>query len=379
MAPVNLIGFNTADLAETRTTVGSSVLSFSSGTKRSGSHSLRVNSGTGDTGAIQLGALATTGAQADANVATSYVTFWVQWATKPSSNDDNIFRIESSAGRKFEVRLTSAGVLKGYNSAGTLVGTGATALVQSQWHRIDVMVGTSATVGDYEVKVDGVSQFSGTTNTLAGNAVLVWVGRSVNNSGTAIDIYFDDVYWDDAAHPAGNYSIVAALPNADGHYQDFSLTGAASHYLAVNEVPPDGNTSFLRSSIVVPCKETEALQDAATVGVSGTVNVVKSLAVVSDNAGRAPAMRLLLRSGTTDDTTAADYVPTSTYTGISKLYTTNPATGAAWAVSAIDSIECGSQTPSSAQFRMTFTCVMVMFTPQSTVPPKINQYRRRGM
>ena len=63
---------------------------------------------------------------------------------------------------------------------------------------------------------------------------------------------------------------------------------------------------------------------------------------------------------------AADYSTTGSFAGLFLLSTTDPATGSAWVLSALDSLECGVvEKDGTNKTRWTSGCIMVDYTPAS--------------
>lgn len=381
MAILNICGFETGDLSELFSSAGT--CSISSSTFRSGAYSFRSNPTTSGSGGGILKTLGTNGAQTNASVATSYSRFYFRYATKPSSAHEIFFGVETSGGtRKCTLRLNSAGNILFYDSSNLLGGTGATVLAANTWYRIEVKCGSqSAGSGVWEVKINGTSEISGAVATLnTTSAAYIRLGKYINANSQTVDFFYDDVSWSDSDYP-GEGAIVAMLPNGAGTYQQWSTSDMMNmnHYQMVDEVPPNGDTDYCYNSTLMANNiETEALVNGTTAGVSGTVNVVKSLAIIKRQL-TSGTTRVILRSGSTDDLVSADYSNTSSYVALSKLYPTDPATSAAWTVSGLDGVETGAKNTDANGSRMTFTCAMVDFTvsSQSPVPRCLTLYRRR--
>jgi hypothetical protein len=265
-------------------------------------------------------------------------------------------------------RINSSGNIAAYTNSTTLLATGTTVLSTGTWYLIEIKNGRDAG-GVVEWKVNGTVDVS-TTATLPGvNSGLVVYGKLTNRNGNTVDYYFDDCIYSDAAYP-GAGRVTCLLPNANGTYQTWTIgAGSGSHYQIVNERPPDGDTSYLQSPLITNDFETEALTDGGTAGITGTVNSVMSCAILKqDPTLTGGTARVALRSNTTDDTTSSDYTTTSSYVLIGKIYDTDPATSAAWVLSALDSIETGAEDTSAVNpVRMTWTGAMVDYTPSAGI------------
>lgn len=135
--------------------------------KKTGSYALKVNPTTTGTGYILTFGLTAAGIFPNNAPVTSYTKFDFYYVTKAASNDEQIFLVKdySSGLLKLEVRLTSTGVLKVYDKDASLVATGTTVLDANTWYRIEVKAGKGTNVA-YEVRINGVTELSGTCNQL---------------------------------------------------------------------------------------------------------------------------------------------------------------------------------------------------------------------
>ena len=348
MTILNFLGFETGDLTEG--TSSSGTVSVQSTVVRSGGYAFRSNPTTTGAGRLDLGGLSAAGAIAGFNVATIYETVYFRYATRPASADEPIIRHISQLGAlKFELRLNSSGQLAAYDSALTLLATGATVLAADTWYRIEVSVGTGTSAA-WEVKINGVSEISGTANLTTSNVSDCRLGKSINRNGNTVDFFYDDVCFDDAAYPGAGQVF---RMDADNNGAYTAWTGV---YTDVDDIPHDSDTTYL-SNATSGNAETVTLESGASAGLVGTPKSVKSCAIVRDEGGSS-AIQVRLRSATTDnDTTSSD--PGATYVLRALVYNTDPATGAAWLAAALDSLEVGVDNAASVAARCTALSVMV--------------------
>lgn len=367
MANVYFCGFEADTTAEANATVGT--MSLQTGIVRTGTYALRTNPTTTATGAWR-GAGWTTGGAASLSsgfsVATMFETFFFYIATLPAANDEEICAFYSTGGgQKAAVRINSTGNLLFYDSVPTLKGTGSTVLSTATWYQIDVKCGTSATVAVWEVKINGVSEISGSNgNTIATNNGEIRLGKNTDRNGNSVDFYYDDVSCDGAAYP-GVQQTTVLVPNAVGTYQTATIgAGGGANYTNVDEVPNNGNTDYLVTDNVSGDAETEGLTDTSTAGITGTVNAVLTEVFVRNDGASNGVIRVRTRSASTDDDTGSDTVISGAYTMRAKLYTTDPATTIAWTLSGVDGVEVGIVEKSVAnKARLTATYLMVNYTP----------------
>ncbi len=359
MATVNFCGFETGDETECFSPAGTR--SVQSSVVRSGGYALRVNPTTTAVGSVQLAKPGTAGTgDGNANLANSWTRFYFRYATKPASGAEEIF---GTAACRFSIRLKSDGVLAVYNSSSnTLLATGTIVLAANTWYRIEQMNGQGTTAA-FEVKIDGIVDISTTGDIGTFDTDQVVFGKKVNRSDQTVDFFFDDIMWSDSGYP-GISQCAILLPNANGNYQNWTIgAGGGSNFQNVDEVPHDGDTTYLLAPAATTA-ETEALQSGASASITGTVNCVKAVATLKRNGASNGSVALRLRSGSTDSDAASNYTTTSAYVLISKIFDTDPATSSAWVLGALDSIETGSVNKDATNLsRMTLTAAMVDFTP----------------
>lgn len=377
MATVNFTGFETGDNSEAAAAL-TGTASYQNTTARNGGYALRCNPATSALGYASLGGLTATGTSTTsaASIATSYIRFYFLYLTKPASGSERIMNVLTSApANKILIYLNSSGQLVARDSgAVTVLGTGTTVLTSNTWYCIEVKCSTGASSA-WEVRINGVSEISGTGNLGAGNAGWVVLGKAGNTSSQTIDCYYDDFFWSDSAYPGPGQCCVL-LPINNGSNLTWTIgAGSGLHYQQVDEVPPDGDTTYLLSPLASGSVETEQLTDAiAAAGVSAgfnCVNSVKSLIIVKQNASAGTVTVRFISNGTNSDT-ASNYTTTAAYVGIGKLFDTDPHTSAAWVTLNLGFqtvIEVGAVCQSAVQqVRMTWCGVMVDWTPPDYYP-----------
>lgn len=367
MATINFTGFETGDSIETSATSGT--FSIQNSVVRTGTYALRVNPTTSGTGFIRMNKIIADGTNSDTTVTTFYARFYFRYAVKPASNFELLAVIGSASTVKMRIALNSGGNIALYTGGGTatLVATGSTVLAQDTWYRLETYAINSSS-GAYEFRIDGNVELSGASGFDYGvnDPARIILGKQANFNNNTVDFFYDDFMSSDSGFPGAGQAKVM-LPNANGNYQTWTVgAGSGSHYLIVNEVPPDGDTSYLLSTGVLTNAETEALQDSGTVGITGTVNSVKAITVNKQNSSAGNLIVRLRSSSTDSNTTGA--ATGATYAVLSKLSDTDPATSGAWGVSALDSIESGAVENALVNTsRMTFTAAMVDYTPSTAV------------
>lgn len=355
MAVGNLTGLETGDSGELTSLSGTS--SIQSTTKRTGTYALRTNPTTTNVGHgvfdLRLGTAA---------LATSWWRFYFQYATKPAANSEPCFQcLTSGSGLKFEVRMDSAGHLLAYDAAVGLLGTGTTVLSASTWYRIEVKVGSSATVGAWEIKIDGTSELSGSSNTNATAGSLGHFGKPSNRNGQTVDFFYDDIVVDDTAYLGAGEVRTLTVDSAGSTSQWTAGTGAT--FAEVDDFPGDDATTYLQSTAQNDV-HLLGLTSSASASISGVINAVKGGAKTQRAAASNGSATLRLRSGGSN----ADGTATTTLSGFNwrsyHVRSTDPSTSSAWTTSGLDSLEVGVLDSSATQrSRVTSLAVFVDFRP----------------
>ena len=304
------------------------------------------------------------GAHAILNLATAYYRFYFYIATLPAANNEEFALIANGTTTyKMSLRITSAGKIQAYDSAGSQLGSdGATTLVTGNWYKIEIKCGTGSPAA-YEIKINGSVELSGTGNLHANNNDRIWLGKLTNRNGQTVDFYYDDLAIDDAAYPADG-GVVCLKPNGDGTYTTWTIgAGAGDDWTNVEEIPYDGDATYLVSASVGDAS-TFNLESTATGGISGTINAVKELALVAKNVPQASNVILRIRSGSTNsDTAGTGFTNSPAYAALGYLLAIDPATSLAWDTDALDAVEVGVVMNDVDDARLTACYLMVDFLP----------------
>ena len=155
------------------------------------------------------------------------------------------------------------------NSEGSVqvLGYAATPIRSGVFQYVEVHVdGISDTTGNIAVYLNGVQEIN-LTNVETSGVTLNGVSYdhaeafTLGSRATYVRtdylgvIYFDDFYFTDSTGLyntgiLGDVHIEELTPNADGFYQDWTALLAGSHYVEVDEIPPDDDASYVHGSVV---------------------------------------------------------------------------------------------------------------------------------
>lgn len=246
-----------------------------------------------------------------------------------------------STGKLYLYRGTSAGTLLGSSAAGVVTA--------GVWYYLELHAVIDNTVGEYEVRVDGVNVLSGSgADTQNGGTAPVTIFR-VNRASTDVS-YYDDVYCvtGDGVGVSGfqnEISIEGIRPNGNGNYSQ--LVGqdgdSTNNYQNVDELP--------FSSVDYNGSSTPGNKDTYTYGnltaTSGTIlGSVLHYAAYKNAAGFIKG-RGLFRIGGTDYARADTPILSGTVRKFSDVMEDSPATSSAWTISEVNGLEAGFEVRSA--------------------------------
>ena len=227
------------------------------------------------------------------------------------------------------------------NGGGTVLGTSTARVIRNnKWHFVEAKIVLSDTVGTVEVHVDGVQVLNLTSqDTLNGGAGVIdrvqWGG--VNNGS---DTWIDDLYIDDT-NILGDSRIDLIMPDGDGNYTELGTTFPASpttHWDKVEEIGPDGDTSY-NNGTVVNQRDTFTMGNLAAI-TTQTIHGIQQV-TYGKHDGTATNHRSKLRIS------ATDYDGTSLALGSAygyhlEIWDQDPNAGpGAWVESVINGMESG--------------------------------------
>ena len=373
-AYLNITGFETGSLIEGSTgNIGGAV---STSVKRTGSYSYFAN---GAQSVFSMGKPASNGSNTALGVNSAYFTGYFYISSSPTGTVDifswqaasNYTKLEMDTNRQLRLYYRNESL------AWVQVGVASSALSTGTWYRIEVSITNSnTTTAGLEFKVDGISIASGTTTNLYNPGALQYAnfGLGIIVNGPSGVYYWDDVAISDSAYPgAGQVNILK--PNAAGTYSDWT-SGTSSHYTAINEVPPNGDTSYIASAGYTQLDSSFNLDDATSAGVGGTIGATKWLAICRQTTGTSfsPGWGIgRIVGGTSYPTMGPGYyamalLPTS-YTTYAIIDSWSPKTGLAYTTTELDSAQIGAENNIGGQdARCTGMYAMVWNT---GVPPEL--------
>ena len=194
---------------------------------------------------------------------------------------------------------------------------------------------TGAT-GTLTVKVNGIAAISASSIITSHTTTACYAAGPFTTTNAGAN--FDDIYiLSTSGAPTaslGDCKIVALMPNGAGRLTQFNKFGAATNFGAVNEVPPDGDTSYVYDA-------TTGIVDCYTLPVPPNVLsllAVQPFAYARKDETPSKVLALGVGNGTTESYDAGHGL-TQSYVYYLDPLGTNPLTSAPWAPSDLATLQ----------------------------------------
>lgn len=135
--------------------------------------------------------------------------------------------------------------------AGTIIAASDPVLNAASWDHVEIKAIFDTVVGEVEIRVNGLAVITMTDLNLgAVGASQVVFGKYVSTSGTYGIFYVDDVFaWDDNGTLNNDFigpmRVETIFPVADTAATDWVRNTGASDFAALDDVPPDADTTYL--------------------------------------------------------------------------------------------------------------------------------------
>lgn len=222
---------------------------------------------------------------------------------------------------------------------GTTVGLG---LVPNTWYYIELKVKCHATLGTFDLHVDG-------TSVLSGSNLNTKIGSNLYHDRFKLQGYyhapiFDDLYFLDSTGTTNNNFLgqmrIVTL-SADGAGDSTQFTpDSGSNYARVNGVVADDDTSYVETS-ESNYKDLYTYDDLTgiTTGIAGIS--INTVCKQSDAASF--SLKSLCKSNATEDADSGQPIQSFTYLNKQRIMETDPDTDAAWAPAAVSAAQFGYQ------------------------------------
>jgi hypothetical protein len=250
-----------------------------------------------------------------------------------------IFAMTLSGTAIFNLATQTGGALAAYKGAGTQMGVTSAmgVILANTWHYAEIEWAISATVGVFNVWVDGVKVIANTglnNNAAGANVDTIAIQCSSNGTTTIVDDFY---YTTGAATRLGESRVETLRPAADTATKNWTPNSGTTNFSRVNELVCDGDTSFVSATAV-------ATADLYTVGaLSSTpanIYAVQLTAFSYKTDATTRAINLVAKSGATSSPGGNLPLPAS-YAKFERVLEIDPNTGASWTAAAVNALQIG--------------------------------------
>lgn len=160
------------------------------------------------------------------------------------------------------------------NAAGTIVATATNSITAATWQFVEFRVKQSPTLGEIECRVNNVTVASAINQNMGSTAISQ---IRIESHATSAVVNIDDLYVLDTTGSApqntfiGDSRLTVLRPKANGNNNNFTPTGAASNFEAVDDALQDGDATFVEAG-QLGAKEDYNQDDFVDLGISpGTI------------------------------------------------------------------------------------------------------------
>lgn len=246
------------------------------------------------------------------------------------------------ATRGLRVRVLTTGVIDFYNDLtnASIAASVASTIAINTWYYVELKINFGL-VGSVEIKIDESSVCSaGVIDSLCG-CTTVQFAHFMNS--TANLVYFDDLYMCDSSGSTNNdylgaIKVYTLFPTANGSTNNFSVTNAASNYLAVNTSTPD-LTSYI-SNATSGEKDLYAVEDlpVSPTTIYGTQVNVRA---IYPNSSASFSQQLGIRTSGTELFGSNKKTSVGSWNNMTEVFEKQADGTTAWDTTAVNAMEAG--------------------------------------
>ena len=226
------------------------------------------------------------------------------------------------------------------------VATGTTWIFVNVWYLVEIYIKIADSGGRIVVKVDGITDIDYTGDTKPSTETTFDTIQLL--SGAASSASWDDIAMNDTAGSVdnswcGDGHVVRLNPNAVGSSSQWIPLSGSTNYLMVDEVPPDGDTTYVSAS-VVNLFDLYKVSGSSTISASPiTISRLWVEARAKDSSSSGCYISVGLKSGSTtlwggSQVLLGNYTTTNFKTS---EYLVDIDSGLPWTGSMINLLECG--------------------------------------
>jgi len=255
-----------------------------------------------------------------------------------------IIEFVDNATAQVGVYLNNDGTLsvKRNGNLGTTLATSSNSIFIANWFYIELKA-TVNNSGTYEVRVNGVIWISGSGDTQQSanayaNRVSFGGAGSLGTGGYTDDIYVCDTTGSVNNNFLGDIRVEAVFPAANGTTIQWTVSGVALNYQAIDEVTPNDETDF---NFTTTSGFIDLFDFTNLTSISGIVYGLQTdIYVRKDDAGSRYLRRVIRRGGTNYEGSVVTSV-LDNYSYSVEIAETDPSTLVLWTITNINGAEFG--------------------------------------
>jgi hypothetical protein len=206
---------------------------------------------------ISYNSLANAGVQArrvlGGNKSVMGVGFGVWMSSLPGINGRHGIEFRSNANAAVcGLFIQSDGAIGFYTGASAvLIGSSEPVLQTGSWSHVEAKIVSHETSGSVEVRVNGITVLAfEDLNLGSGIAAVVFGNPQAGSGGGSFNWHIDDIVtWDDQGDYNNDFigpaRVATLFPAADTAQADWIPVGETDGYACINNVPPDGDTTYI--------------------------------------------------------------------------------------------------------------------------------------
>ena len=189
--------------------------------------------------------------------------------------------LSGSSAFQVSLRLNTSGhfeVLRGDTATGAVIATGTFPISPGSWYFVELGTYIDSSAGTVSLLINGIADINATgvnTQALGGNTADTVLLGGPQSGGTHPKLgtaYICDDQGTSENTFLGDCRVIAQIPTGDGAHADWTPLTGSDQFAMVNEIPPDGDASYVSS-------QTIGALDTFTfpaLGITGTVIAVKA-------------------------------------------------------------------------------------------------------
>jgi hypothetical protein len=241
-----------------------------------------------------------------------------------------------------QIAIENSSQLRAYGQVNPLGAPGPTVLAFNTYYyiEVDILIG-GAGAGTFACNLEGGVQFALVAVQTQFSGAAQFSHVQLFGTKLGFSTFFDDLYVKTTAGYLGPSRVTLKTPTSDGALTQWTPSPVQAHFLNVNNIPPDADTTFNSDATAgdIDLYGFSALgQNPASI-----FGVQVSLYARKDDAA-ARSIATMVRSGGANFTGLTQVITTTYLDSYLQVYETDPNTAAAWTVGGLDAAQFGVKT-----------------------------------